>query len=225
MAPRRRIYLVRHGAFPPTGGALTVEGQRQIEGVREVLAGVTFDRVIASTLPRAIETARLVAGAEANVESLAAFDEIAYGKWWQHGPESALAIFRRALDHGGDRSTRFLDGESYGSLIDRVVPAFHDLLSQSGWTQMLVAAHAMVNLVIVADVLGMRMQADDADLAFLGNLEQDEGALNIIDVRPDGRRCLRLFNFTAHAPDKASLVETPLERLFKTMTGREPYGD
>ena len=225
--PRRRIYLLRHGAFANAGAAkgLTDEGRSQVLAVRELLADVRFDRVVASTMPRSIETARLVAGDDVPIDSIPALDEIAYGTWWTLGPEAALALFRRALDHGGDRTTLYFGGESYGALIDRVLPAFRALLADPGWTRMLLAAHAFVNLVIVGHVLGMDMESPAADLRFLGTLEQDDGALNLIDIRPDGRLCLRLFNFTAYAASKSTLVETPLERLFASMTGRDPYQD
>ena len=68
---RRRLYLMRHGAVdyvdergrpvPPDRVPLTAEGRAQAEAARELLAGVELDRVIASGLPRTMETAELVA--------------------------------------------------------------------------------------------------------------------------------------------------------------------
>ena len=69
---RRRLYLMRHGAvsYFATGGRparedevrLTDEGREQAEAARALLAPVSFDRVLASPLPRSVETAEIVAG-------------------------------------------------------------------------------------------------------------------------------------------------------------------
>ena len=69
---RRRLYLMRHGAvsyFGDSGGparedevVLTEEGRAQAEAARELLEPVSFDRVLASPLPRAVETAEVRAG-------------------------------------------------------------------------------------------------------------------------------------------------------------------
>ncbi|HET8741618.1 MAG TPA: histidine phosphatase family protein, partial [Gaiella sp.] len=68
---RRRLYLMRHGAVsyvdesgrlvPPDDVPLTAVGREQAEAARALLADVELDRVIASGLPRALETAALVA--------------------------------------------------------------------------------------------------------------------------------------------------------------------
>src|SRR3954451_2559155 len=70
---RRRLYLMRHGEVSyfgaggepvrPESVALTAEGRAQAEAAREAFAGVAFDRVVTSGLPRTDETARIVAPA------------------------------------------------------------------------------------------------------------------------------------------------------------------
>src|SRR5918996_4644726 len=70
-AMRRRLYLMRHGAvsyFRADGTpvredevALNEDGRLQAAAAQELLAGIEFDRVLTSSLPRTIETARIVA--------------------------------------------------------------------------------------------------------------------------------------------------------------------
>ncbi len=70
---RRRLYLMRHGAVAyfddngrpvaPDDVPLTAEGRAQAEAARALLDGTALDRVISSGLPRAIETAAIVAPA------------------------------------------------------------------------------------------------------------------------------------------------------------------
>ena len=68
---RRRIYLMRHGAVAyfdadgrpvaPDDVPLTAEGRRQAQAAGALLERTTLDRVISSDLPRAVETATIVA--------------------------------------------------------------------------------------------------------------------------------------------------------------------
>ena len=68
---RRRLYLMRHGAVSyfgadgrpvdPDDVSLNDEGRAQAEAAHALLEGVAFDRVLASGLPRTLETARIVA--------------------------------------------------------------------------------------------------------------------------------------------------------------------
>ena len=67
---RRRIYLMRHAQVAyfedgrplrPDLVPLTETGREQARAAAELLAGIEFDRVITSGLPRTVETARIVA--------------------------------------------------------------------------------------------------------------------------------------------------------------------
>ena len=68
---RRRVYLMRHGAVSyvapdgrpvaPDDVGLTDEGRAQARAAHELFAGIELDRVVTSGLPRAVETARIVA--------------------------------------------------------------------------------------------------------------------------------------------------------------------
>lgn len=62
----RTVWMLRHGQEspdrpPPLGGRLTELGRRQAELAAVRLSAVPFDRIVASTLHRAAETAQIVA--------------------------------------------------------------------------------------------------------------------------------------------------------------------
>ncbi len=180
---RRRIYLMRHGEvayFDETGQpvapdevALTKRGREQARVAAEALAGVEFDRVLASGLPRTVETARIVAGREP--ESWPELREIR-GADLRAIPEDELErAFVGAFRGVVPNDARFLGGESYGELFDRVLPALERLLADERWDTALAVLHGAVNRAILSYALtGERM--------FLGHFEQAPACINVLDV-------------------------------------------
>ena len=181
---RRRIYLMRHGAVSyfedgrpvaPHDVPLTEDGRAQAETAAQVFAGVTFDRVVTSGLPRALETARTVApGLEP--ESWPDLREIESGRLADlPDPEAA---FQRAFRGVVPEDTVFLGGETIGALLDRVLPAVSELLADDSWDTLLAVLHGAVNRAILSYALtGQRM--------FLGGFEQAPGCINVLDVGDD----------------------------------------
>ena len=192
---RRRIYLMRHGAvdyFRADGSPVAAEavplnneGRRQATAAGDLFAqcGVAFDRVVASGLPRTLETARLVLGAAGqsglDVEIEPALQEIRGGKLSTIAPDQIEAAFLGAFGgdgSGGDiEAQRFMNGESVGELLDRVLPAFDRLLAQDGWRSLLLVLHGGVNRAIVSRALAGRR-------AFFGGMEQSPACINILDA-------------------------------------------
>ena len=181
---RRRLYLMRHGAVsyvdesgrlvPPDDVPLTAVGREQAEAARALLADVELDRVIASGLPRALETAALVAPGK-EIETWSELREIIGARLSSIPPEELEEAFVRAFDGIVPNEKRFLGGESIDELFDRVLPALERLVADDGWDTALVVAHGGVNRAILSSVLtGERM--------FLGRFEQAPGCLNVIDV-------------------------------------------
>jgi broad specificity phosphatase PhoE len=181
---RRRIYLMRHGAvsyfengrpLPPHEVPLTEDGRAQAQAAAKVFARVTFDRVVTSGLPRALETARTVApGSEP--ESWPDLREIESGKLADlPDPEAA---FQRAFRGVVPEDTVFLGGETIGALLDRVLPAVSEILADDSWDTLLAVLHGAVNRAILSYALtGRRM--------FLGGFEQAPGCINVLDVGDD----------------------------------------
>jgi probable phosphoglycerate mutase len=183
---RRRIYLMRHGqvAYFDDGRPLrqhavplTAEGREQAAAAAKLLAGIAFDRVITSDLPRTVETARIVAPS-VEPESWPELREIESGRL-DEIPEDALeAAFLGAWRDVVPEDVRFLGGETIGSLLDRVLPAVDRLIADPDWDVLLAVLHGGVNRAIISHALtGSR--------ALLGNLEQSPACINVLDVGDD----------------------------------------
>ena len=131
---RRRIYLLRHGQVAyfvdgrPVGQddvPLTDEGRRESEQTAAALAGVTFDRVITSGLPRAVETARIVAP-ESEPEAWPELREIEAGRLADlSDPEGAFVGAYRGIVPEDDEVPRRRD--------DRLAARPRAPRAASGW--------------------------------------------------------------------------------------------
>jgi probable phosphoglycerate mutase len=184
---RRRLYLMRHGAVAyftedgrpvaPDDVPLTEEGRAQAESARELLGDVRLDRVIASGLPRTMETALLVAAGH-EIEIWPELREIMGSKLSSIPASELESAFVHAFRGVVPNDKRFLGGETIGALFDRVVPALERLVAEPEWDTVLVVAHGAVNRAVMSYALtGERM--------FLGRFEQAPGCLNVLDVGDD----------------------------------------
>jgi probable phosphoglycerate mutase len=221
---RRRVYLLRHGdvnyfdeqgrPFRPDTVPLNADGRRQAEAAARELAAVPLDRVIASDLVRSVETAGIItAGRGLLIETRPELREIRPGRLADISPEAIEQVFVGAFTEGIDREARFLAGETFGSLVDRVSAAFAALLADPGWRCLLVVAHGGVNRTILMHALG-------TGLAGFAALEQDPGCINILDVDADGRCLVRLVNHTPYDAAKTGLELTTMERLYLEFRGK-----
>ncbi len=217
---RRRIYLMRHGAvsyFDQAGQPveqttvpLTAEGRMQACAARELLDGIAFDRVIASGLPRTMETAALVAPDYA-AEVWPEFEELR-GDRLSSIPageleEAFLHAFRGIVPNG----KRFLGGETIGELFDRVVPALDRLLADKTWDTVLLVLHGAVNRAILSHALtGKRM--------FLGHFEQAPGCVNVLDVGDEW--IVRAVNVSPRDPAHRSTRMTTMEGYWASYKAR-----
>ena len=181
---RRRIYLMRHGAVayfdgsgrpvPPDTVPLTEEGRAQAEAARDLLEGIALDRVIASGLPRTMETAALAAPGHV-VEAWPELQEIRGDRLSSIPAEELEDAFVNAFRGIVPNEKRFLGGETIGELFDRVIPALDRLLADDTWDTVLLVLHGAVNRAILSHALtGERM--------FLGHFEQAPGCVNVLDV-------------------------------------------
>jgi broad specificity phosphatase PhoE len=180
---RRRIYLMRHARVAyfedgrplhPDAVPLTDEGREQAHAAAELLAGIEFDRVITSGLPRTLETARIVAP-DREPEEWPELREIESGRLGDIPEDELERAFLEAWRDVVPEETPFLGGETIGSLLDRVLPALDRLLADRDWDILLAVLHGAVNRAILSHALtGGRL--------FLGNLEQAPGCVNVLDV-------------------------------------------
>jgi probable phosphoglycerate mutase len=223
---RRRIYLLRHGDVTyfdeqgrphrPDTVPLNDDGRRQAEAVARELAGARIDRVLASDLPRSVETAALVtAGRGLAVETFADLREVRPGRLADLAGADIEQVFLGAFGQGLSAESRFLGGETFGSLVARVTACFQKLLADPGWRSVLIVAHGGVNRVMLAHALGL-------GLAGIAALEQDPCCVNIIDVDGAGRFLVRLINHTPYNGAKHGLELTTMERLYLEYRRRVP---
>lgn len=221
---RRRIFLLRHGEvtyFDPSGRPfrpdtvpLNEEGRGQARAAARVLEDVPIDRVVSSDLRRCIETAgELIEGRGLTLEISPEFREIQPGRLSDLPVDKIAEIFTGAFGAGVRRESQFLGGETFGSLLDRVLPRFDRLLEEPGWKNLVLVAHGAVNRAILTRALG-------SGLSGFGAIEQDAACLNILDVDESGRSLVRLVNFTPYNLAKTGLELTTMERLFLAYQAR-----
>jgi broad specificity phosphatase PhoE len=186
MTARRRIYLMRHAQVAyfedgrplrPELVPLTPEGREQAHAAAALLEGIAFDRVVTSGLPRALETARIVAPS-VEPESWPDLREIESGRLTDIPEDGIEQAFVNAWRDVVPEQARFLGGETIGSLLDRVLAALQRLLADPDWDVLLAVLHGGVNRAILSYAL-------TGGRALLGNFEQAPGCINVLDVGDD----------------------------------------
>lgn len=221
--PRRRVYLMRHGSVTyfdgdgkpvlPEQVPLNEAGRVQASAAGRVFAdaGIRFDRVIVSGLPRTVETATRVlqeTGQSIDIERWPELVEIRGGKL-AHIPDAELKdAFTGAFEGVAPETKRFLGGESIGELMDRIHPAVDKLRADASWDSVLLVLHGGVNRAILSYALtGQRL--------FLGNLAQTAGCINVLDVGADPVDwVVRVVNYSPPSPLQAESRGTTMEALF-----------
>jgi broad specificity phosphatase PhoE len=218
---RRRIYLMRHGAVDyigPDGKPVDPDavplseagrGQAQAAGRLFKQGGVQFDHVLTSGLPRTDQTAQHVLAEVAQPLPLRhdiRLQEIRPGPPGGLSPEQLVPAFLNLFDAGADfERQRFIGGESIGEMLDRVLPAFEELLQRSDWHNLLLVLHGAVNRALLA-------RAMTGGRGFFGRLEQAPACINVIDV---GQRDLVVRSTNLNPSDWLQPGErlTTMERL------------
>ncbi|HSI97201.1 MAG TPA: histidine phosphatase family protein [Gaiellaceae bacterium] len=217
MTDRRRLFLMRHAEvsyFGPDGlpvnpleVSLNEEGVAQAQAAAGALAGVAFDRVITSGLPRTLETARIVAR-DHEVESWPELTEIQGGRLSEIPPDALEREFVHAFRGVIPNDARFLRGESIGELFDRVLPGLERLVADPSWGTALAVLHGGVNRAILSYALtGERM--------FLGHFEQAPACVNVLDLGEDGEWIVRAVNVSAYDLLHLSHRQTTMERYWE----------
>ena len=156
---------------------LTAEGREQARAAAALLEGIRFDRVITSGLLRTLETARIVAP-DAEPESWPKLREIEPGRLGDIPEDELERAFVEVWRDVVPEETKFLGGETIGSLLDRVLPALDRLLADPDWDVVLAVLHGGVNRAIISYAL-------TGGRAMFGNLEQSPACINVLDVGAD----------------------------------------
>ena len=221
---RRRVYLMRHGSvtyFDETGRPhlpetvpLNETGRAQADaaGRAFLAAGVRFDRVIVSGLPRTVYTAQRVlaaGGHDIAFDTWPELHEIRGGRLSAIPAPELRRAFTGAFEGLVREDQRFLGGESVGEMMDRVHPAIGRLRALQDWDTALLVLHGGVNCAILSLALtGQRL--------FLGGLSQAAGCINALDVGADPRDwVVRFVNYVPPGPLQPEARSTTMEQLFE----------
>ncbi|MFN3628582.1 MAG: histidine phosphatase family protein [Casimicrobiaceae bacterium] len=227
-APRRRIVLMRHGdvtyfdeagrPFVAETVPLSARGRAEADAAGALLAsaGLRFDRIITSGLPRTVETAERVlaacpaAGTAPRIEQWPTWQEIQGGRLADIPRAEIERAFLGAFDPTVPvHARRFLGGETVGAFIERVEQGLTALLADPGWDCVLLVLHGGVNRVLLSRLLFGEARLDDT-------FAQDTGAITMIDVGWAGAaNVLRLLNYAALDPMQTATRRTTLESLFE----------
>jgi probable phosphoglycerate mutase len=220
---RRRVFLMRHGSvtyfddagqpFHPDTVPLNEQGRAQAQAAGEVFAaaGIRFDKVIVSGLPRTVQTAQGVlarTGQDIALETWPELEEIRGGRLSEIPKADLLAAFNGVFSGMVGEDTCFLGGESVGTLMDRVHPAIGRLRADPGWDTVLLVLHGGVNVAILSLAL-------TGDRRFLGSLAQSPGCINALDVGADaGDWVVRFVNQAPTVPLQHHQRSTTMEQLY-----------
>jgi probable phosphoglycerate mutase len=193
---------------------LNDDGRAQADAAGHAFAaaGVRFDRVIVSGLPRTVETAACllaVTGQAIEAEVWPELEEIRGGRLSTIPSADLKRAFTGAFEGLVPADQRFLGGESVGELMDRVHPAIARLRADRGWDTVLLVLHGGVNCAILSLALtGQRL--------FLGGLAQAPGCINALDVGEDERDwVVRCVNHSPPDPLQPAARATTMELLFE----------
>ncbi|MFP3557134.1 histidine phosphatase family protein [Paraburkholderia sp. SIMBA_049] len=221
---RRRIYLMRHGDvtyFDASGSTIDPErvplnekGRAQADAAGRAFAeqNVRFDRVIASGLPRTVETAQRVLAqmserTEIDIEP--AWEEIRGGKPGSIPTYDLEAAFIGAFDGIVAEDVQFLGGETIGELFDRVLPALAALRGDTSWDVALLVLHGGVNRAILSHAITA------GGRTFFGHLAQATGCINALDVGAAQRDwVVRMINHAPPSPLHRDVRNTSMEMLY-----------
>ena len=191
----------------PATVPLNEEGVGQARAAARVFADIPLDRVVTSGLPRALETASILApGIEP--ESWPELREIRGGKLSDIPTDALEHEFVHAFRGVIPNETRFLRGESIGELFDRVLPVLARLEEDQSWNTMLAVLHGGVNRAILSYAL-------TAERMFLGHFEQAPACVNVLDLGERGEWIVRAVNVTAYDLLHLAHRQTTMERYWE----------
>jgi alpha-ribazole phosphatase len=202
-----QLYLVRHGITQMNEDGklqgqsdlpLNRVGQRQAQALAARLAQVPFDRVIASDLQRAMQTAQIIADRQAAdrhhlaVEAEPCLRELHFGDWEGLSYKTLQEQFPQELVKWQADPYGFAPpgGESLGKLAQRVSDFYQNLASYRDQANLLVVAHGGPLQVLLC--LALKLAAQN-----YWQFHFEPASLSHIGLYPQGA-ILNLLNDTSH---------------------------
>lgn len=162
----KRIYIIRHGETDwnrlrkfqgQSDIPLNENGRRQAEELAEKLKDVLpFDRIVASNLGRAVETAAILSrGYPTPILTDAGFREMDFGEWEGLDEETIERRWPGALQSWFDTGMLSIDsGETQEQLYDRVWRSFRHWADKPDYQKMAIVSHGGSGSALLCAVLG-----------------------------------------------------------------------
>ena len=197
-----RILLVRHGRTEWNKGQIfrgTVDiplddqGRTEAGCARDWLAGESIDAAYTSPLSRSVETAEIILaphGVPAVLHD--GLVDLNYGDWQGKSLQAVQSEYPDLYAQWEEAPSTvvFPGGEGLGDVRDRVLATAHEAVSRHPGKTVLLAAHRVVNKVLIAALLGL-------DSSHFWEIGQDTCALNEF-VYDRQRWICRSLNDTCH---------------------------
>ena len=194
-----RVYLIRHGQvvnhheYRYNGHFdvdITDTGVEQMARLSEFLLGRSISAVYSSDLQRARKGAEIIGRRLAIApEPVKELRELHLGRW--EGLTREEAIFKYPEDaHFSFKelaTSKVKEGESLLELKGRVIPALSSIVERHKGEAVCIVAHGGVNRIILSEAMGLPIEN-------FFRIEQDYGALNLIDCFDDGIKVVKLLN-------------------------------
>jgi broad specificity phosphatase PhoE len=199
-----RVLLIRHGDTPAsqdhrfTGAndvPLSTEGRVHASALATRLARYPLDAAYASSMSRALETARAIAAVHAlDVTPVPGLREIAHGVWDGLTRAEVLARWPKEVEEYNRDPYTFAPegGESGAAVLERAIPAMQELVRANPDRIIVVVAHKTTNRLLIAHYLGIdpRLYRD--------KLAQRPACLNVIAFYSESEAQLLLLNDIGH---------------------------
>jgi len=201
--PSPSVLLTRHGLSEHNlethvymgrspGSRLVAEGRVQAQALGAYLArSAPVSRIVASSLPRTLETADLIAAALGRVpiEADDAFWELSKGSWEGTMPRDGVPEPERTLWETRPFDFRFPAGESFARVVERVAPAFERWAGLYPRERLLFVLHGDVVCALLYHLLRFPPEQIRRHLVTpcsLTELTRENGAWRLLRFSDDG---------------------------------------
>ncbi len=198
-----KIFLIRHG-LTEWNKSLRFQGSQDIElnelgrgqakQVANRLATEKIEKVYASDLSRAYETAEIIANKHSlEVKKIAGLQEVSFGTWEGMTYDEIQEEYREEWSKWQKNPVEnpIPEGESFEELQSRVMESFKQIVAESMDETILIVSHGGVIKVLLATLLEMPLDKS-------WRLMQSNTAVNIINYHQGDTVTLELFNSTSH---------------------------